>query len=162
MKIINTKNCLIFLLISATIALLGAYISQYFFDLQPCILCLYQRKPFWLIIAISISALAFFKNNKSQKFSVILCASLLTINCGIALYHSAVEHKIVEGPHTCSAENLNDFDNIEDLRNALINTKAVRCDEPEFFFLNLTMANWNFIYCLVLLIIVVGTVNKGN
>ncbi|MBM5782046.1 MAG: disulfide bond formation protein B [Pelagibacterales bacterium] len=153
MKNINHKNCLIFLLFASIIALSSAYIAEYVFGIEPCVLCFYQRKPFWLIIAISTSILTFLNNSKNQKFGLILCIFLLAINCGIALYHSAVEKKIVGGPTTCSAENLNKIDDVESLKTALIEAKSVRCDEPAFFFLKLTMANWNFVYCLILLII---------
>ncbi len=153
MKNYNHRNCLIFLLFASIIALSSAYIAEYAFGIEPCILCFYQRKPFLLIIAISTIILTLFKKVKIQKFGLILCIFLLAINCGISLYHSAVEKKIVDGPNTCSAENLNEIDDVESLKTALMKTKSVRCDEPAFFFLKLTMANWNFIYCLILLII---------
>lgn len=149
----NYKNALVFLFLTSTLAIVAAYISQYIFGLEPCILCLYQRQPFFAIIALSSFALVFFKKIKTQKNLVLLSLFLLFVNCLIAFYHSAVEKKLVQGPTTCSSDSLNDFNNIEDLKNALLTAKAVRCDEPEFFFLNLTMANWNFIYCLILIII---------
>jgi disulfide bond formation protein DsbB len=138
------KKSLILLLFAAIFALVFAYISQFVFGYQPCILCLYQRVPFFVVIAVSLLALT---AKKLQKIAVTFCAILFLINCGIAFYHVGVEQKIFTGPTTCAASNLNDFDNLEDLENALKKTKAVRCDEPQFFFLKLSMAAWNLIYC---------------
>ncbi len=146
------KTALIFLCLASISALLGAYISQYVFGFEPCILCLYQRQPFFAIIGLSLVGLALFKLEKLQKIMFFLCVALLATNCAIAFYHVGVEHKIFRGPTTCSSANLNDLTNLEDLEAALIKTKAVRCDEPTFFFLGLTMAAWNFLYCGALII----------
>ena len=150
LKKIKNKNLLILLFAASAIALIGAYISQYFFGYEPCILCLEQRKPFFAIIATSALTLTYFKSEKSKKNALYLCTILLVINFALAIYHSGVERKIFRGPVTCSSETLNKIDNIEDLKIALSETKAIRCDEPSFLFLNLSMANWNALYCLLL------------
>jgi hypothetical protein len=35
----------------------------------------------------------------------------------------------------------------------LIKTKAIRCDQPSFVFLGLSMAAWNLGYCLALILL---------
>jgi hypothetical protein len=47
----------ILLFLGSGLALIGALISQYIFDYQPCILCIYQRIPFGVIILLSLTAL---------------------------------------------------------------------------------------------------------
>lgn len=144
------KSLLIFLFISSAVALISAYIAQFGFDLQPCILCLHQRKPFFAIIALTALALIFFKSEKAKKIALFFCIIFLTINAAIAAYHVGVEKKIFRGPSVCSSENLNNIENLEELKTALMHTKAIRCDEPNFIFLDLSMAAWNFIYCTIL------------
>ena len=146
------KNYLFLALFSSFVALISAYISQYIFGFEPCVLCYHQRKPFFIIIAI---ALFFLLIKKYQKIGAILCALTFFINAGIAFYHSGVEMKIFAGPDSCSSSNFDNIDNIEQLREALFKAKAIRCDEPQFYFLNLTMANWNFIYCLGLVLFLI-------
>ncbi len=141
------------LLTSSIFALIFAYISQFGFDLQPCILCLYQRKPFFAIIALTTIAIVFFKSEKFKKIAFFFCIFFLLINVGIATYHVGVEQKIFQGPTTCSSENLNDLKNLDELRDALMKTKAIRCDVPSFVFLGLSMAAWNVIFCLGLILI---------
>jgi disulfide bond formation protein DsbB len=150
---ITTKALLVLLLLYSSIALIAAYISQFGFDYQPCILCFYQRKPFFAVIALAAIALTFFKSEKSQKIAFFFCIFFLLINFGIASYHVGVEQKIFQGPTTCSSENLEGLDNLEDLKNALLHTKAVRCDTPSFVLLGLSMAAWNALYCLGLVVI---------
>jgi disulfide bond formation protein DsbB len=151
LKKITNKNLLILLSIASAFALISAYISQYIFDYQPCILCFYQRKPFLAILAACALTLTYFKSEKSKRIALYCCTFFLVINCAIAIYHSGVEKKIFRGPTTCSSENLNKISNLEDLEAALLKTKSVRCDEPSFVFLDLSMANWNVLYCLMLI-----------
>ncbi len=146
------KNTIILLLVSAIFALLGAYVSQYFFGLKPCILCIYQRIPFFAIIFICLFAL-FFRNRKLEKLiqqsAIFLSIILLLINACVALYHVGVEKKLFKITEKCVG-NLNNFATIEELAVSLKSQDIVRCDEPKFFFLGLTMAAWNVIFCLSL------------
>ena len=149
-KFINRQDSILILLAAAsTLALTGAYISQYVFGYQPCILCLYQRWPFFIIIVIYIISLLLKKQIKT--LTIIALLSVIA-NIIIAGYHVGVEQKIFQGLSGCSsAVDLNKIDNLAELTEAISLISAVRCDEPQFYFLGITMAGWNLIYCLILL-----------
>lgn len=149
----DKKTALIFLAVASISGLTFAYISQFVFGHEPCNLCLYQRKPFFAITALALFFLVFLKSEKSKKITFYLCIALLLINCGIAFFHVGVEQKIFHLPESCSSDGLNNLTNLEDLQAALMKTKSVRCDQPTFFFLGLTMAVWNFIFCAGLIIL---------
>ncbi|MBM3590628.1 MAG: disulfide bond formation protein B [Alphaproteobacteria bacterium] len=149
------KILLIIAFLSSFLALFMAYISQYFFGLEPCILCYYQRKPFFVIIAISFLALLL-KQKKYLKIATIFCALLFLTNAIIAFYHSGVELKWFDGPKTCATQNLENISDLEQLRQAILSTKAIKCDEPQFYFLKLTMANWNFLYSAGLFLLILA------
>jgi len=153
------KTQIIFLIITSFIALSGAYISQYFFGLKPCPLCIYQRIPFFIIIAFGIAALIF---PKLQKIILICCAIALLSNCLIAFYHVGVEQKIFKGLQGCINEDLNKIDDIDALTNEILNSSAIRCDKPQFIFLKISMAGWNLIYCAFILLILAISNQKTN
>lgn len=143
------KSSLIILLLTSAFALVFAYVLQFVFGYQPCILCHYERVPFFVIIALTTIGLI---TNKFTKVLLFCCVVLLVINCGISLYHTAVEQKIFAGPSTCSApSNLNEITDAEILKEELLKTKAVRCDQPQLSFLKLSLAAWNGVYCALLL-----------
>lgn len=147
----NSKNIIIFLLLTSTIALVLAYVSQYIFGLEPCHLCLWQRMPFWAIIILSVLVLLI---KKYQNLAIHISLLLLIINAGIAFYHAGVEKKVFKGLDSCSAPIIG-ANNIVELEQSIAQTKIVRCDTPQFVFLGVSMAGWNFIYCLGLTLIVV-------
>lgn len=150
----SERNLLFFLFSLSVLALVSAYISQFVFNYQPCILCLYQRIPFFIISILTISALLFAKQKKWQNATIFSCIALLFINSIIAFYHVGVEQKLFKGLGGCSAENLNEIDNLENLRAAIMMQNLVRCDEPQFVFLSLSMAGWNLIYCTTTALII--------
>jgi len=151
LKKITNKNLLILLFAAAASALALAYIAQYIFGIEACHLCFYQRKPFLAIVAAAALTLTYFRTEKSKRIALYICTILLLINFGIAAYHSGVEKKFFSGPTNCTSDHLNSASTLEELKDVLMKTQAVRCDEPTFFVLGLTMANWNLIYCFLLL-----------
>jgi disulfide bond formation protein DsbB len=155
-KFYDQKNFLFlvltFLLASSSLALCLAYISQYIFNYQPCILCLYQRIPFFIIVFLSAIGLAIYRKIKIAKIIFLFCLAMLFFNAIIAFYHSGVEYKIFKGFSGCNAQDLSSVKNIEELRKIIEKTNSVKCDEPQLFVLGLSMAEWNFIFCLGLFI----------
>lgn len=150
---IESKHLLALLGFYSAAALISAYIAQYAFGHQPCVLCIYQRLPFFAVVAISTISLIFSKQKKLQKSTLILCILLLFGNAILASYHVGVEQKIFAGPTTCTdVANLDEIQDVKELAAAIAKTKAVKCDTPSFVFLRLSMAEWNVIYCFFLVI----------
>ncbi len=156
---INLKNIFIFLALSSALALTAAYFSQYFLHASPCHLCLYQRWPFFLIILVSFIAF-YFKNYRSKLF--FLCLFLLTLNSLIALYHVGVEKKIFKISQGCVSTISNNYNSVAELKAAIANAAATRCDEPNLFFLGFSMAQLNIIYCISLIIISMFLYKKAS
>src|SRR3990167_8373368 len=117
-KNLNQKHLLIFLLATSVLALSGAYISQYFFGMQPCQLCFWQRKPFWIIIVLASIFLVIPNLKKYQNWAIRIAVLLLLINSGIAFYHTGVEQKWFKGLDSCSSISKQPT-SLEDLKLAL-------------------------------------------
>ncbi len=145
----TSKHLLLLLSFYALFALIFAYVSQFVFDHQPCILCLYQRVPFFAVVVVTALSILFLKKERLKKIALFLCLAMLLINVGMASYHVGVEKKIFKGPVTCS-RGLEKITDLDELRAAIMKTKAIRCDRPSFVFLGLSMAAWNVVYCLFL------------
>jgi disulfide bond formation protein DsbB len=148
----NPQKTLIFLLFACIFALVLAYISQYIFGLMPCRFCLWQRIPFFASAFIAILFLAIYPLRKYQKLASQIIVLLLLINAALAFYHAGVEKKWFREFGSCASVDIN-INNIEDLKLSLQETKAVRCDEPQFVLFDLSMAAWNVLYCLGLILI---------
>ena len=148
------KKCLTILLSCSVLALIFAYVSQYFFGLEPCILCFHQRKPFYFVAILAFLGRFLIKKRSRQKLIILLSVSLLIVNAGIAFFHAGVEKKFFKGPTGCSSLSLEDVQDVQELARIIESTSAIRCDEPKFYFLGITMAGWNFLYCISLIIMI--------
>ncbi len=145
---VRSKNNFFILLSVFFIALFAlsfAFISEYAFGLYPCILCIYQRIPYAIVLGVSVLALFFYKKPKIVKLVLLVCAVGFFADAAIAFFHVGVEYKWWEGTDKCSGQVA---DSIESLKAALVAAPSVRCDDPQFQFI-LTMAGWNVLYALV-------------
>lgn len=151
LKKITNRNLLILLGSAAAVVLVIAYVLQYFFGVEACQLCFYQRKLFLVIIAAVALTLTYFKSEKSKRIALYICTIALVLNFLTALYHSGVEKKIFATPVSCSSSQLGNISTLEELKAALMTEKAASCDEPKLVVFGLSLANFNAIYCFLLL-----------
>lgn len=157
MEILSCYRTMPLLMAFIAAASLGmAFTAQYVFGLEPCILCLIQRYPYGIVIALSL--LGFITSFKCKKGTSVLMGMIgitFLTNSVIAFYHTGVEQhwwkSFLEG---CAVPDMiGNMDQIlADIQNR---TEAVRCDEIAWSdpILNLSMANYNIIFCLGLGII---------
>lgn len=144
-KILKTLNLQLLLIIFSAAALLGAYISQYVFDMEPCILCLYQRIPHFVVIFLASISLKM--DGMAASITVFLSGLVLLVGAAIAGYHVGVENGIFEMSSGCT--DIIASGSFEEMRNAVLGSPSVPCDKPQFVFLGISMAGYNLIYSTV-------------
>lgn len=127
--------------------LLTALGFQYIGGLSPCAMCLWQRWPH--AMAVAIGTLGVFRPHAGLA---ILGALSMAVNAGIALLHTGVERGWWTINLSCSGggEDLGSM-SAEDLLNPEIGSSIVMCDEVAWEMFGLSMASWNGIGCLVLM-----------
>ena len=147
-----SKNISIILFLFSVASLGGAYVSQYIFGLEPCILCLYQRIPFFVVLALSVFSL-FVKNKPIKILLVSACGIALLVGAGIAFYHAGVENGMFE-TSGCSVDDVPST--IEEMTAQLMGKPNVPCDVPQFVFLGVSMAGWNFFFSSIVGLFALG------
>ena len=127
---------------------LGALGFQYIGELLPCVMCLWQRWPHRIAIALAIVGVAM-----PRAVIAWLGALSMAVNAGIALLHTGVERAWWQGPQVCGASAAQDVGNlsVEDLFDTTAGPQIVLCNEAAWHFAGLSMASWNGLLCLVLM-----------
>ena len=120
----------------------GAYWFQYGVGLAPCDLCYWQRWPHMLAIAAGLAALALRGRPRVATALVLLAIAALVATAGIGVFHAGVENHWWQGPQACSGAIPTGL-SAEQLKKALFGAKMVRCDEPAWMLLGISMAGWN-------------------
>ncbi len=130
------------ILLASVGALGAAYMAQYAFDLEPCILCLYQRVPFATAALLAMAAL------KWPRFAVYACAlsgMLFAAGAGIAAYHVGVEQHWWVSAAGCGGQ-LPPPMSAEEFKQALLSPPPKPCDEVEWSLFGISMAGYNVAY----------------
>ncbi len=139
---LTQRNIVLTATLGSAALLLGALYFQYFQDLAPCKMCIWQRWPHGIAIALGLIALAL------PRREIMLLAGLVVLaGAGIGLYHAGVEQHWWQGPNTCTSGDISGM-STEDLLDQILAAPVVRCDEIVWSFLGLTMAAWNAVLSL--------------
>ncbi|MCF3974914.1 disulfide bond formation protein B [Paracoccus salsus] len=130
------------------IAALGFQAAGY----APCELCILQRWPH--LAAVIIAGLVWLTG--TVRLLAVLGMAATAVAAGLAVYHGGVEFGWWAGPSHCTG-GVGDIARMstQDLMARLQAAPVVRCDEVTWRFLGLSMAAWNAL-CSVVLIVIWG------
>jgi len=150
------------LIVSACIgALSTAYTAQYAFDLEPCILCLYQRIPYALAGVIALAAIMM-PRGVLRYVLVVLCVPVFLVSAGIAFYHVGVEQHWWTSAAGCGGS-IPDVMSAADLQLGLLDTPQKSCDQLDWTLFGLSMATYNVVASLALAVAtMVGSRRMGG
>lgn len=132
------------LLVSAAL-LAGAHAFETFGGLQPCPLCLDQRRWHWAVVGVSLAVLIIVRFRPGlARIGAAVCGLAMLGAAGMASYHVAVEHHWVLAQ--CDARiDLNDIrpmrfdDRIE----------VPKCDQIAWSMFGISMAGYNALISLL-------------
>ena len=129
------------------IAISIALIAEYIFNLQPCVMCLKQRQPYYFILLIFI-LFYFFKNiNNLWFYLLVQLASLYGLFYSI--WHVGIEQKILSGPASCSG-GLSISESVENLKEQIIGKAIINCEDVVWGFLGISAATINTFLLLLI------------
>ncbi len=130
--------------------MLGAWGSQYIGGLSPCEMCMWQRWPHLLAIAIAAFAFAL-----PRREIVALAAIAILVSGAIGAFHAGVEYKWWEGLTRCAQ--MSGERSISDI----MNTPLVRCDEAQWILFGISLAGYNAILSGGAALFILGLLGKS-
>jgi len=149
---VDASRTIPLLILIASAALVGgALLFQYVGGLRPCELCLYQRWPYYAVIVLSALALAAGRRGITAAVTGLAALAFL-IGAGLAFYHVGVEQHWFAGPSACTGVSAAAGDSIADFRARLMAQQPVRCDEPQWALFGVSLAGWNLLASVALVI----------
>lgn len=130
----------------AGVAPVFARFSESAWGLAPCELCLWQRAPYWVALALALGAAALPRARRPLLWAAGLAALASAL---IAAFHLGVEWRWWPSPLAgCQAPRVDAAQSLEEMMAALRPVPTKPCDEPAFLIpgLPLSMAGMNLIY----------------
>jgi disulfide bond formation protein DsbB len=145
-------------------ALAFAYIGQYGFGLEPCILCLYERVPYALAAGVALLAAVLPLHTTARAALVGICGIIFFAGAALAFYHVGVEQHWWAAITGCGGAPASDF-TVEDLQAWLQGPALKPCDQVDWRLFGISLAGYNGLLSLALAIgsfIGAGIVKAGH
>jgi disulfide bond formation protein DsbB len=151
MKLTLRQTGILFAAISITV-LVTVYISQIFFGMKPCHLCLLERIPYFVAVALSLLLII-----RPDKEILYLLTLAFVASFGLGLFHFGVEQKWWTYASNCTATNLfKPGASVDDMMAALKQAPIMRCDQTIPFLFGIGMAFYNMLasFCFAVLALI--------
>jgi len=117
-----------------------ALLAEHMFDLEPCILCLYQRLPFVATALLALVALKLPTGSAAIPLIIVVCALAYLAGAGVAVYHVGVEqHWWISG---CSGSTATEL-SFDQFRSSLGGKPEKSCDDVDWTLFGISMATYN-------------------
>jgi disulfide bond formation protein DsbB len=139
----------------AVATLAGAWFFQLVLEILPCPLCLEQRYAYYA--SVPLAALVAFGAAKGAPRNMLLAGLLVLAlaalgNAGLGAYHAGVEWGFWKGPTDCTGP-VGNLGSAGSLLERLDTVKVVRCDEVQWRFLGISLAGYNVLISLLMVVI---------
>jgi disulfide bond formation protein DsbB len=134
-------------LLLAIAAIGGAWFSELVLGYQPCMLCLWQRWPYYLGIPLMILALLLPQSRVKAALFWLLAFGFIG-SAVLAGYHAGAEWKVWPGPSGCGGRLETSPQSLDAFRQSLSTARVVLCDEAAMRILGLSFAGWNVLASL--------------
>ncbi len=140
---------------AATIA--AALYFEHVVGLQPCLLCLYQRWPYYAAIPLALLIAVFASEPGPARAGLGLIGAIFLAGTGLALYHVGVEMGYFPGPSGCGGDAAPMASDMDDFMRQLETARVVDCSQPAWMFLGISMAGWNAVISFAITIIALAS-----
>lgn len=142
----KVTNYFIAILFVNILVILSALFIEFFLKVKPCILCIYQRYPYYIITFLSL--IYFLKKDlKILLILLIILTSLASII--LSTYHVGIETGLIKETTSCKTS-LNNNLSKDAILKQLESNLASSCKEVNFKLFGFSLASINIILSLIL------------
>ncbi len=135
------KIVLSILLLASIGALATVFTAQYVFDLEPCILCKYQRIPYFAVILFA--GIGMYTEMADQAGTLKVVGVIFLLGAALAFYHSGVEQHWWEAATSCGSSGGEPLTSFKNFVGQLMTKMPKRCDEVDWTLFGLSMTVYN-------------------
>ena len=138
------------ILVAAAATLGGAFLFQYAGGFAPCVLCIDERYPYGVAIALALLAFAL-GDGRARGAVLALAALAFLVDAGIGGFHVGVERHWWEGTAACTGSVVaGGVHSLEALREQIMNAPVARCDRIPWSLFGISLAGYNVLIALAL------------
>ena len=129
-------------------ALAAAFASQIWGGLEPCVLCIYQRYIYGAAIAVGLVIIGLTRWPALGRLGMALAALVFLAGAGTAFFHVGVEQLWWQGTAACHGPVFDPKLSLDELAEAMMNTRFVSCDQIPWSLFGISIAGYNVLASL--------------
>ena len=146
---LNNKSLLLnLILIVSFVALISAFFIEYVLGHQPCNLCILERIPYVVSIAI---ILLNYKFSQFEKLFLVLLIIVFFTATILSVYHFGIEQGFIEESLVCDLKNGSGVTSKEEILKQLQEQK-VSCKDVTFKIFGLSLTTYNIVISIFITI----------
>ena len=153
---INLFNKILAIIVFASVFF--SFFLEFFLNLIPCKLCLYQR---YLWLFLLLACILNLKQSRESRYIEIIITITLCAIITLSFYHSGIEFGFFNNIISCTSENNETVNSLEELDSLIRNTKNMDCAFPKFKIFNLSLSNLSFLFSTSLLLFCLKKYNRN-
>ncbi|WP_408872384.1 disulfide bond formation protein B [Gluconobacter roseus] len=148
--------------LAGAVALGVVWFAEHWLQLAPCELCLWERRPWWVLIGLGIITIVLPK--RYARYGVFLGILCLMTSIGLAVLHAGVEHKFWPSPAPECRAPVFHGGNFKDWMSTMPARPNKPCDSPDYLFgLPISMTELGGLYAIVVFVVaLVGSARMGR
>ena len=140
--------------------LAGAWAFQIWGGLAPCELCLWQRWPHYLVLALALVTATLLRSPGATGTKLRVLAAFIMMyafdwatGAAIAGFHVGVEQHWWAGLQACGAGGIDGNLSLDALKAHILAAPVIRCDEVPWSLFGISLAGYNFLASAALALI---------
>ena len=138
------KRFYLFIILLCVTSIFYAFFVEFFLGYKPCILCKYQRVPYFLGLLIGL--FGFLKPSNTKMCIYVFLTFLISMT--LSGYHVGIEQELYQAIFNCSDDNLNILEGGKLLESlSVINPD---CRNVNFAIFGVSLATINFVLSFVI------------
>lgn len=147
----TTESRLVLAMLLAFGAISGAWFSELVLGYVPCMLCLWERWPYYVGLPLMVGALVMARGSHARHLPMLagVIGVIFLGSMVLGAYHAGVEWKWFPAPD-CGGRLGGAEMSLEDFRKSLNTARVVLCNEAPMRILGLSFAGWNAVVSAVI------------
>lgn len=133
-------------ILTPSLLLGGALLSQYVGGLYPCEMCMWQRWPHLVAIFFALDAIALRSRPPLSAIFAGIAALAIAVSGAIGAFHAGVEYGWWQGLTACSTTAAGGT--AQDMLDSIMNAPLTRCDVAPWDLFGISLAGYNAIFSL--------------
>lgn len=162
-RVLEPRKAMMVLIGASVAVLAGALVFDYGLGIKPCAMCLWQRWPYAVVLAVLGPGLAFAPRG---LLPLLLGGAALAflVGGGIAVFHVGVEQHWWAGTPSCGVPATptgGGMMTLEQLRAEIFASPIVRCDVVAWSLFGISLAGFNIVISLALFLFAAAAAGRA-